>query len=172
MLQGPPGILLSPRMTVDCCVPPAFPSCVADNTCSHVVFPKHSRWQGHFFIPKQCLHFQPTTSVSLAADAWTLCVFLLAHAWGKAVTLYDRGSVSSLSPRRTPTSLAHLLNTRAKVEWTLACFLLRFLLRFLVHFTRGQDGTHFCLLADLGNVKIWSTKVFLMIIRKILFLLT
>lgn len=28
----------------------------------------------------------------------------------------DRGSLSSLSPPHTPTSLAHLLNTRAKVD--------------------------------------------------------
>lgn len=55
----------------------------------------------------------------------------------------DRGSLSSLSPPHTPTSLAHLLNTRAKVGWTLACFLLRFLV--IECFTRGQDGTHFCL---------------------------
>lgn len=142
----------------------------------------NTKCQGHFFIPKQCLCFHPTdftplpslSCMALAADTLALYFILPPRAWGKAVMLCDCGSLSSLSPPRTLTSLTRSPNTRAKEGWT---HLLVYHQSVLwLNSSLEDDGTSLCLLADLGMttlaIKIWPEKIPLTVIGKILCLFT
>lgn len=156
MLQGQTRIILSPWMTVGCCVP----------VPPHTHTPEPLFLPGWQTIPGPTWYFTHTANVggvyfytvsALPADHQLQATLvpklhvsgcrhlnpsflpLLVNAWGKAVMLCDCGSSSSLSPPHTLTSGVHLPDTK----WTLACFQLRSLVT--EPFTREWAGTHLCL---------------------------
>lgn len=182
MLQGQTRITLSPWMIVGCCVPvpPTHtpPSHFSFLGGRQYLVPhgiSHTQQTLGAFTSTQCLHFQPTTNfkllwslncMSLAADAWTLHFFLSwcmleAKQWC-CVTVALRQACPHHIPwpaeciYQIPSE--HLLVSSWGLLW--------------LSLSPENGLGHIFVLADLGNVKIWSTEILFPVMRKILFLFT